>query len=54
VDLSYSMLFQIAHDSNKAMLLLDLIGGMGLTLAKMQDPVGLAIAQRPQDNRLCA
>jgi uncharacterized protein (DUF58 family) len=41
VDLSYSMLFQISHESNKALLLLDLIGGMGLTLAKLQDPVGL-------------
>jgi uncharacterized protein (DUF58 family) len=41
VDLSYSTLFQISHDSNKALLLLDLIGAIGLTSAKARDPVGL-------------
>ena len=41
VDLSYSTLFQISHESNKALLLLDLIGGIGLTRANMHDPVGL-------------
>jgi len=41
VDLSYSTLFQISHDSNKALLLLDLIGGLGLTRTNMHDPVGL-------------
>ena len=41
VDLSYSTLFQISHKSNKALLLLDLIGGIGLTRANMHDPVGL-------------
>ena len=41
VDLSYSTLFQISHESNKALLLLDIIGGIGLTRAKMHDPVGL-------------
>jgi uncharacterized protein (DUF58 family) len=41
VDLSYSTLFQISHDSNKALLLLDLIGSIGLTSAKARDPVGL-------------
>ena len=41
VDLSYSTLFQIFHDSNKALLLLDLIGNIGLTRANVRDPVGL-------------
>lgn len=41
VDLSSSMLFQLSRESNKALLLLDVIGGIGLTRARMQDPVGL-------------
>ena len=41
VDLSYSTLFQISRESNKAMLLLDLIGNVGLTRANLRDPVGL-------------
>ena len=41
VDLSHSMLFEISQDSNKALLLLDLIGGLGLTRARLHDPVGL-------------
>ena len=41
VDLSYSMLFKILHDADKALLLLDLIGGIGLTRAHLRDPVGL-------------
>ena len=41
VDLSYSMLFKILHDANKARLLLDLVGGIGLTRAHLRDPVGL-------------
>ena len=41
VDLSYSTLFQISHDANKALLLLDLIGNIGLTRANVRDPVGL-------------
>jgi uncharacterized protein (DUF58 family) len=41
VDLSYSTLFQISQRSNKALLLLDLIGVIGLTRANMHDPVGL-------------
>ena len=41
VDLSYSMLFQISHESNKALLMLDLIGNLGLTRANVRDPVGL-------------
>ena len=41
VDLSYSTLFRILHDANKALLLLDLIGGIGLTRAHLRDPVGL-------------
>jgi len=41
VDLSYSTLFQISQHSNKALLLLDLIGGIGLTRANLHDPVGL-------------
>jgi uncharacterized protein (DUF58 family) len=41
VDLSQSTLFEISQRSNKALLLLDLIGVIGLTRANMQDPVGL-------------
>jgi uncharacterized protein (DUF58 family) len=41
VDLSYSTLFQISQHASKAVLLLDLIGVIGLTHAKMNDPVGL-------------
>lgn len=41
LDLSYSTLFQISQTSNKAMLLLDLIGNLGLTRANVRDPVGL-------------
>ena len=41
VDLSYSTLFQISSESNKALLLLDLIGNIGLTRANLRDPVGL-------------
>ena len=41
VDLSYSTLFQISQESNKALLLLDLIGNIGLTRANVRDPVGL-------------
>ena len=41
VDLSYSTLFQISHESNKALLLLDLLGNIGLTRANLRDPVGL-------------
>jgi uncharacterized protein (DUF58 family) len=41
VDLSYSTLFQISHESNKALLLLDLLGNIGLTRANFRDPVGL-------------
>jgi uncharacterized protein (DUF58 family) len=41
VDLSHSMLFEISQDSNKALLLLDLIGGLGLTRARLHDPVGM-------------
>ena len=41
VDLSYSTLFQISQASNKALLLLDLIGNIGLTRANVRDPVGL-------------
>ena len=40
VDLSYSTLFQISEASNKALLLLDLIGNIGLTRANVRDPVG--------------
>ncbi|MFP6573243.1 MAG: hypothetical protein VB674_11580, partial [Vicinamibacterales bacterium] len=39
-DLSYSTLFQISRESNKALLLLDLIGNIGLTRANLRDPVG--------------
>lgn len=41
VDLSYSTLFQISQNANKALLLLDLIGNIGLTRANVRDPVGL-------------
>ena len=41
VDLSYSTLFQITHETSKALLLLDLIGNIGLTRANVRDPVGL-------------
>jgi uncharacterized protein (DUF58 family) len=41
VDLSHSTLFAISQRSNKALLLLDLIGVIGLTRANMHDPVGL-------------
>lgn len=41
VDLSYSTLFQISQESNKALLLLELIGNLGLTRANIRDPVGL-------------
>ncbi len=41
VDLSYSTLFQISQASNKALLMLDLIGNIGLTRANVRDPVGL-------------
>ncbi len=41
VDLSYSTLFQISRESNKALLLLDLIGNIGLTRAYLRDPIGL-------------
>jgi uncharacterized protein (DUF58 family) len=41
VDLSHSTLFEISRDSNKAMLLLDVIGVIGLTRARLHDPVGL-------------
>ena len=40
-DLSYSTLFQISRDSNKALLMLDLLGNLGLTRANVRDPVGL-------------
>ena len=41
VDLSYSTLFQISQKSNKALLLLDLLGNIGLTRSNLRDPVGL-------------
>ncbi len=41
LDLSYSTLFQISQESNKALLMLDLIGSIGLTRAKLRDPMGL-------------
>ncbi len=41
VDLSYSTLFQITHETSKALLLLDLIGNIGLTRSNVRDPVGL-------------
>ena len=40
-DLSHSTLFQISRESNKALLMLDLIGNIGLTRANVRDPVGL-------------
>ena len=40
-DLSYSTLFQISQESNKALLMLDLLGNIGLTRANLRDPVGL-------------
>jgi|TARA_B100000315_G_scaffold178679_1_gene167344 uncharacterized protein (DUF58 family) len=40
-DLSYSTLFQISQESNKALLMLDLLGNIGLTRANVRDPVGL-------------
>ena len=40
-DLSHSTLFQIFHESNKALLMLDLLGNIGLTRANLRDPVGL-------------
>jgi uncharacterized protein (DUF58 family) len=41
VDLSHSTLFQISQESNKALLMLDLLGNIGLTRARLRDPVGL-------------
>ena len=41
VDLSSSILFQLSEASNKALLMLDLIGNIGLTRANVRDPVGL-------------
>jgi uncharacterized protein (DUF58 family) len=41
VDLSPSILFQISQHANKALLLLDLIGVIGLTRANLHDRVGL-------------
>jgi uncharacterized protein (DUF58 family) len=41
VDLSHSTLFEISRDANKALLLLDVIGTIGLTRARLHDPVGL-------------
>ena len=41
VDISNSILFQISETSNNAQLLLELIGIIGLTCARFQDPVGL-------------
>ena len=40
-DLSYSTLFQVSQKSNKALLMLDLLGNIGLTRANVRDPVGL-------------
>ena len=40
-DLSYSTLFQISQESNKALLMLDMLGNIGLTRANVRDPVGL-------------
>ena len=40
-DLSHSTLFQISQESNKALLMLDLLGNIGLTRANVRDPVGL-------------
>jgi uncharacterized protein (DUF58 family) len=41
VDLSHSTLFEISQRSNKALLLLDSVGMIGLTRANMHDRVGL-------------
>jgi uncharacterized protein (DUF58 family) len=41
VDLSHSTLFELSRDSNKALLLLDVIGTIGLSRAGLHDPVGL-------------
>jgi uncharacterized protein (DUF58 family) len=41
VDMSHSTLFQLSDESNKALLMLDVIGGLGLTRARLHDPVGL-------------
>jgi uncharacterized protein (DUF58 family) len=40
-DLSYSTLFQVSQASNKALLMLDLLGNIGLTRSNVRDPVGL-------------
>ena len=40
-DLSYSTLFEVSRESNKALLMLDLIGNLGLSRANLRDPVGL-------------
>ena len=40
-DLSYSTLFQVSQRSNKALLMLDLLGNIGLTRSNVRDPVGL-------------
>lgn len=40
-DLSHSTLFQVSQESNKALLMLDLLGNIGLTRANVRDPVGL-------------
>ena len=40
-DLSYSTLFEVSRESNKALLMLDLIGNLVLTRANLRDPVGL-------------
>lgn len=40
-DLSHSTLFEVSRESNKALLMLDLIGNLGLTRANVRDPVGL-------------
>ena len=41
VDLSSSVLFQLSQASNKALLMLDLIGNIGMTRSNVRDPVGL-------------
>ena len=41
VDLSSSILFQLSQATNKALLMLDLIGNIGLTRSNVRDPVGL-------------
>ena len=40
-DLSYSTLFQVSQETNKALLMLDLLGNIGLTRANLRDPVGM-------------